>query len=406
MSYTDLNIPTRTIMTPGPVEVDPRVLRALSTPIIGQFDPSFLALMDETMELLRSVFQTSNKQAFPVDGTSRSGIEAVLVSVIEPGDKVLIPIFGRFGHLLVEIANRCGAEVYALEKEWGQVFDPEEIIKEIKKVNPKLVAIVHGETSTGRMQPLEEIGHFCRENDVLLIVDAVATLGGVPFKTDEWNVDAVIAGTQKCIGAPTGMAPVTYNERIEKILQQRKKIEQGLSLDSINPRRIQSNYMDLSQIQDYWSPNRLNHHTEATTMLYALREALRLIEEEGLEARFERHKIHEKALVLGLQEMGLELFGDEKNKMPVVTVVKVPGEINEAQVRATMINEFGIEIAGAFGSLKGHVWRIGAMGYSSRKSNILSVLSALEATLIYYGAKVNRGEALQAVLAFYQSIEK
>lgn len=401
MTYTDLNIPLRTIMTPGPVEVDPRVLRAMSTPIIGQFDPEFLKIMDETMKLGRYSFQTTNKRTFPVDGTSRSGIEAVLCSIIEPGDKVLIPIFGRFGYLLTEIAGRCGADVHTMETEWGQVFEPEELKAEIKKVNPKIVAVVHGETSTGRMQPLEELGSFCRENDVLLVVDAVATLGGVEFKTDEWNIDAVVAGTQKCIGAPSGMAPITYNDRIEKILLERKKIERGLSSDSVNTRRIQSNYLDLSQIQDYWTPDRLNHHTEATSMLYALREALRLIQEEGIENRIERHKYHEKALVAGLQAMGVELFGTNEHKMPVVTIINVPDGVDEASVRSTMINQFGIEIAGAFGPLKGKVMRIGSMGYSCRKNNILRVLGALEATLTYHGVKVNRGDALQAALEIY-----
>lgn len=401
MSYSDLNLPTRTIMTPGPVEADPRVLRAMSTPIIGQFDPEFLTVMNETMDLLRYTFQTTNKRTFPVDGTSRAGIEAVLCSIIEPGDKVLIPIFGRFGYLLTEIASRCGAEVHTIEKEWGEVFDPEEIIAEIKKVNPKIVSIVHGETSTGCMQPLKELGHFCRDNDTLLVVDAVATLGGVEFKTDDWKIDAVIGGTQKCLAVPSGMAPITYNNRIEEILLQRKDIEKGLSPDGTNERRIQSNYLDLSQIQDYWTPDRLNHHTEATSMLYALREGLRIIKEEGLEERIARHQLHGEALVAGLQAMGVELFGSDATKMPVVTIVKVPEGLDEASIRNTLLQQFGIEIAGAFGPLKGKVCRIGTMGYSCRKNNILGVLGALEATLIYHGAKVNRGEALQAALEFY-----
>ncbi|MFC7392967.1 pyridoxal-phosphate-dependent aminotransferase family protein [Scopulibacillus cellulosilyticus] len=404
MGYTDLNAPLRTIMTPGPVEVDPRVLRAMTTPILGQFDPRFLELMNETMDLLKYVFQTENKWAFPVDGTSRAGLEAVLCSVIEPGDKVLIPIFGRFGYLLQEIASRCGAEVCTVEKEWGQIFEPEEVINEIKKVNPKLVVIVHGETSTGRLQPLEEIGRFCRENDVLIAVDAVATLAGVDVRTDEWWLDAVIAGTQKSIGVPSGMAPLTYNDRIEKILLARKKVERGLSGGSSNnSRRIQSNYLDLSQIQDYWGPDHLNHHTEATTMLYGLREGLRIIKEEGLEARLKRHQLHEKALVDGLEAMGVELYGDKAHKMTNVTCIKVPEGIKDEAIRGTLINDFGVEIATTFGPLKGQILRIGSMGYSCRKENILKVLGALEAALIKYGAKVNRGEALQTALRVYEN---
>lgn len=401
MNYTDLATPMRTIMTPGPVEADPRVLRAMSTPVIGQFDPEFLKIMNETMDLLRGVFQTENHRTFPIDGTSRAGIEAVLTSTLEPGDKVLVPIFGRFGYLIEEIAARCGAEVHTVEAEWGEVFDPENLKAEIKKVNPKMVAVVHGETSTGRMQPLEELGRFCRENDVLLIVDAVATLGGVEFKTDDWNIDAVVTGTQKNLAVPSGMAPLTYNDRVEKILLDRKKIEQGLSQDSANERKIQSNYLDLSQIQDYWTPDRLNHHTEATSMLYALREGLRVIAEEGLEARIERHRQHGEALVTGLEAMGMEIFGGKENKMPNVTVVNAPDGVDEAKLRATMLNEFSIEMAGGFGPLKGRAFRIGTMGYSCRKSNILRTLGALEASLIWHGAKVNQGAAVQAALEFY-----
>ncbi|MBY7144224.1 alanine--glyoxylate aminotransferase family protein [Virgibacillus sp. NKC19-3] len=406
MEYKDLNVASRTIMTPGPVEADPRVLRAMSTPIIGQFDPQFLNLMDETSDLLRYVFQTENQRAFPVDGTSRSGIEAVLASIIEPGDKVVVPVFGRFGYLLTEIVDRSGGETHMIETEWGNVFDPQDIIAEIKRVDPKVVVMVHGETSTGRLQPIEEVGKFCRENDILLVVDAVATLGGVEFKPEAWNVDAVITGTQKCLAAPTGMAPLTYNARIEETLQARKKIERGLSLDDKNDRKIQSNYFDLSQIQDYWSPDRLNHHTESTSMLYALREGLRVIKEEGIENRIERHTAHGKALVAGLQAMGVELFGEEENKLPVVTIVKVPKGVSESAVRQTMLNEFGIEIAGAFGPLKGKVWRIGSMGFSSRKNNILRVLGALESTLTYHGANVNSGDATQAALAYYADLDK
>lgn len=405
MGYKDLNLPTRTIMTPGPVEADPRVLRAMSTPIIGQFDPEFLNLMDETMDLLRYAFQTENKQAFPVDGTSRSGIEAVLASIIEPGDKVLVPVFGRFGYLLTEMVERSGGDLTMMETDWGEVYDPQDIINKAKEVNPKVIVVVHGETSTGRMQPLEELGKFCRENDVLLVVDAVATLGGVEYKPDEWNIDATITGTQKCLAVPTGMAPLTYNNRIENILAERKKIERGLSLESKNERKIQSNYFDLSQIQEYWSPTRLNHHTESTSMLYALREGLRVIKEEGIENRIRRHTIHGQAIAVGLEAMGLELFGPEEHRMPVVNIINVPDGVDEAKVRGTLINEFGIEIAGAFGPLAGKVWRVGSMGYSCRKNNVLRFLGAFEATLTYHGAKLNHGDGVQAALEFYTNVD-
>jgi (S)-ureidoglycine-glyoxylate aminotransferase len=405
-TYRDLSPSQRIIMTPGPVEVDPRVLRAMSYPILGQFDPEFTQLMNESMEMLRHVFQTENQWAYPIDGTSRSGIEAVLTSLIESGDKVLIPIYGRFGLLLQEIAERCGAEVVTLEKEWGSVFDPLEIIRAIHLVKPAIVAIVHGETSTGRLQPLEEIGQVCRELDVLLIVDAVATIGGIPVNTDDWMLDAVIGGTQKCLSVPSGMAPVTYNHRVEKKLLHRKKVERGLlTINDSNlpmkPNLIQSNYLDLSQLQDYWSPARLNHHTEMTSMIYALREGLRLVLEEGLQARFDRHKLHERALTAGLQAMGLTLFGDAGCKLTVVTCINIPEGIDGESVRSMLLEQFGIEIASSFGVLKGKIWRIGTMGYSCNKRNVLITLCALEAVLIRHGFSAYQGQGIQAAMDIY-----
>ncbi|GGJ21270.1 pyridoxal-phosphate-dependent aminotransferase family protein [Paenibacillus hunanensis] len=406
--YKELSPPPRTIMTPGPVEVDPRVLRALSYPILGQFDPAFTELMNETMEMLRGLFVTDNQWCYPIDGTSRSGLEAVLVSIIEPGDRVLVPIYGRFGHLLTEIAERCGGEVMTLETEWGTVFDPEQVKEAIREFRPAIVAMVHGETSTGCMQPLREIGHFCREQDVLLVVDAVATIGGVPLYVDDWKLDAVIGGTQKCLSVPSGMAPITYNERIERKILARKSIERGLRApgDEINSRRISSNYFDLAQLQDYWSPARLNHHTEATSMLYGLREGLRILHQEGLEARFERHRQNGAAIVAGVKAMGLELFGGDEHRLPVVTCIEIPAGIDGESVRSMLLDDFGIEIASSFGPLKGRIWRIGSMGYSSSRKNVLHVLGALEATLIYHGMQLPAGAGVQAALAIYAGKEE
>ncbi|MUT64635.1 alanine--glyoxylate aminotransferase family protein [Paenibacillus sp. NEAU-GSW1] len=405
--YKDLSPSPRIIMTPGPVEADPRVLRAMSFPILGQFDPEFTELMNETMGMLRQLFATSNEWAFPVDGTSRSGIEAVLVSLIEPGDKVLVPIFGRFGHLLVEIARRCGANVVTLETEWGTVFDVEEITAAIRLYRPKLVGIVHGETSTGRMQPLDGIGAVCREVDALLVVDAVATIGGTPVETDKWMIDAVIGGTQKCLSVPSGSSPITYNTRAEAKILRRKRIEQGLLAagqesghDELSA-PIQSNYLDLSQLQDYWSSARLNHHTESTSMLYALREGLRVVLEEGLEERYARHRAHELALAAGLNAMGLKLFGDPSCKMPVVTCINIPEGIDGESVRSMLLQQFGIEIASSFGPLKGKIWRIGTMGYSCSKRNVLLTLGALEATLLKHGYSLPAGAAVQAAFDAY-----
>jgi len=407
--YKDLNTSVCTLMTPGPVEVEPRVLRAMCSSILGQFDPEFTQIMNQTMEMLRKVFQTENQWAFPIDGTSRAGIEAVLCSIIEPGDSVLIPIYGRFGHLLTEIAERYGADVTNIETDWGQVFDPQVVIQEIRRVKPKIVAVVHGETSTGCMQPLQEIGEACRELDILFVVDAVATIGGTAVKVDEWKIDAAIGGTQKCLSVPSGMAPITFNSRVEAVVLQRKKVERGL-VDPGDPqnqqaRVIRSNYFDLSQLMDYWSPVRLNHHTEATSMLYALREGLRIVLEEGLETRFARHKLHEKALVKGLQAMGLKIYGDPTCKLPVVTSITIPDGIDGESVRRMLLQDFQIEIASSFGPLKGKIWRIGSMGYSCRKKNILHVLGALEAVLIRHKAKVWAGQGVQAALDVYQTEE-
>ncbi|MEK5108889.1 alanine--glyoxylate aminotransferase family protein [Cytobacillus sp. FSL W7-1323] len=410
MGFNSLNTPSRTIMTPGPVEVDPRVLRAMSTPILGQFDPAFTKLMNEVMEMIRQVFQTKNRWAFPIDGTSRAGNEALLASIIEPGDKVFVPIYGRFGHLLVEICERYGADVYSIQCPWGEVFDPDVVIAEMAKISPKVVAIVHGETSTGRMQPLEKIGKACREQDAILVVDAVASIGGVEVKTDDWFIDGLIGGTQKCLSVPAGMAPITFNERIEKLILERKKVEAGIATaeDEQYQRSrmaIASNYFDLAMLMDYWSPRRLNHHTEATSMVYALYEGLRLVLEEGLKPRFIRHLLHEKALVTGIQAMGLKLYGDSEHKLPCVTCIEIPAGVDGESVRKMLLKEFSIEIASSFGPLQGKIWRIGTMGYSCRKENVLAVLGGLEAVLIRHEVQVNRGEALQAAMDIYAAEE-
>ncbi|PJN62539.1 MULTISPECIES: alanine--glyoxylate aminotransferase family protein [unclassified Paenibacillus] len=407
-NYKELSPSLRTIMTPGPVEVDPRVLRALSFPILGQFDPEFTSLMNETMAMLRELYMTDNEWCYPVDGTSRSGIEAVLVSLIQPGDKVLVPIYGRFGHLLVEISERCGAEVVFFETEWGTVFDPEEVIKAIHTHKPSLVAMVHGETSTGQMQPLAEIGKACRDLDILLVVDAVATIGGTPVETDAWHLDAVMGGTQKCLSVPSGMAPLTYNSRVEQKLMSRKTVERGLrdaTSARAEGRTIASNYFDLSQLQDYWSSARLNHHTEATSMLYGLHEGLRILLQEGLEARFQRHLVNERALVAGIQGMGLQLYGDMSSKLPVVTCITIPEGIDGESVRNMLLNDFSIEIASSFGPLKGQIWRIGTMGFSCQRKNVLHVLGALEAVLLRHRHLLPAGEAVQAALDVYAGKE-
>ena len=409
MKYKEINPSPRTLMTPGPVEADPRVLRAMSAHILGQFDPEFTELMNETMEMARYVFQTQNKQTYLVDTTSRGGLETVLIGTICPGDKVLIPAFGRFGYLLAEILQRCGADITLLEKEWGTVFEPEEIEEALKKDHYKAVACIHGETSTSMMQPLKEVGEICEKYGALLIVDAVATLGGVDVPVDDWKLSACISGTQKCISAPSGSALITYNDQVSEIVSKRKRVEKGIrtesDVDGTLP-VIPSNYLDLGQLEDYWSPRRLNHHTEATSMQYAVHEALRCIVEETLEVRFARHNLNDKALVAGLQAMGLTIFGDLKYKMPVVTAINIPEGADGKVIRADLLNDFGIEIATSFGPLDGKILRIGNMGYSSQKRNILLLLAALEAVMKKNGVKVALGEGVAAALDVYKEAEK
>ncbi|MGF2144523.1 pyridoxal-phosphate-dependent aminotransferase family protein [Vagococcus fluvialis] len=400
------NIPTRTIMTPGPVEAYPSVLRAMATPVLGQFDPVFLTIMDEVKEMIKIPFQTTNEEAFAIDGTSRSGLEAGLIALIEPGDKVLIPAYGRFAYLLGEIAERAKAEVIYLEKEWDSVFLASDVIKAIETHQPKIVAMVHGETANGQMQPLASIGSYCRENDIFFVVDTVATYGGVEIKVDEWKIDIAIAGTQKCVSVPSGLSLITYNDRVKKVIESRYQQELGLSKEFRNERHISSNYLDLSQLQRYWGSERINHHTEATSMIYALHEGLRLLTNEGIEMSFKRHFLNDKAIQAGIEAMGLSIYGDKSTKMPTVTPIMIPKGIDGDSVREMLLNEFGVEIASSFGPLKGKVWRIGNMGYSSRKENVLHVLGALEAALIYQGADIKVGKATQAALEVYLMTSK
>ena len=409
MNFKEINPSPRTLMTPGPVEADPRVLRAMSAHILGQFDPEFTALMNETMEMERYLFQTKNQQTYVVDTTSRGGLETVLTGAICPGDKVLIPAFGRFGYLLAEILERCGAEITLLEREWGTVFEPEEIEEALKKDHYKAVACIHGETSTSMMQPLEELGKICERYGALLIVDCVATLGGAEVKVDEWKLSACVAGTQKCVSAPSGSALITYNKQIEDIVKARKRVEKGIRTTSDiagTLPQIPSNYLDLGQLEDYWSPRRLNHHTEATSMQYAVHEALRCIVEETLESRFARHKLNDEALQAGLNAMGLTIFGDVAHKMPVVTAINIPEGTDGKAIRGMLLNDFGIEIATSFGPLDGKILRIGNMGYSSQKRNILILLGALEAVMLQNGVKIAVGEGVKAALEVYKKAGK
>jgi (S)-ureidoglycine---glyoxylate transaminase len=385
--FEDLNPPERLLMGPGPINAHPRVLAAMAKPLLGQFDPQFREYMQQTSALYRGVFQTGNRWTLLVDGTARAAIEAALVSLIEPGERVLVPVFGRFGHLKVEIARRCGAHVVAIETEWGSVFSDEILSREIRKHRPKLVAVSHGDTSTTMAQPLEALGRLCREHDALLYVDATATLGGMDLQTDAWQLDVVSAGLQKCLGGPPGSAPLTLNERAEKRIVRRRHTEAGLKgpgqQDGPGP-VIQSNYFDLAMIMDYWSDQALNHHTEATTMLYAARECARVVLQEGLAQAFSRHARASQVLVEGLRAMGLKLFGDLQHKMPNVTGVEIPPGVDGEKVRRALLAEHNIEIGTSFGPLHGRIWRIGTMGVNAREEAVVRTLHALEKVLSVY----------------------
>ena len=403
MPAQPIDPPSRLLMGPGPINADPRVLRAMSAQLLGQYDPAMTAYMTETMALYREVFDTTNDATFLVDGTSRAGIEAALVSLIEPGDRVLVPSFGRFGDLLIEIARRCGADVHVLEREWGTVFTPEEIEQAIIETNPKILAVVHGDTSTTLAQPLAELGEICRRHDVLFYTDVTASLAGNEFHLDDWGLDVATAGLQKCLAGPSGSAPISLSPRAVEVITARKSVEQGIRSagDPVSATPIRSNYFDLAMIIDYWGEKRLNHHTEATTMLYGARECARLLVEEGMTNAVERHRMHGGAMLEGLRGLGLTIFGDQRYRMNNVVGVEIPDGMNGEGARTAMLQDYGIEIGTSFGPLHGRIWRIGTMGYNARRDTVLTTLAALEQVLRRGGAQVTAGSGVGAALDSY-----
>ncbi len=399
-----LTPPPRLLMGPGPINCYPRVLSAMSTQLIGQYDPVMTGYMNEVMSLYRDVFMTKNQATLLIDGTSRAGIEAVLVSCIEPGDKVLVPIFGRFGHLLKEIAERAGADVHCIEATWGEIFEPEKIEEAIKRVQPKVLALVQGDTSTTMLQPLEHIGEICRRHDVIFYSDATASIGGNPFETDKWQLDAVSVGLQKCLGGPSGSAPITLSKRYVDLVRGRQHVEAGIKADHHNAgngSRIRSNYFDIPMILDYWGEERLNHHTEATSMLYCARECAINLLEEGVEASIARHELHGKAMLAGIQGMNLAPFGDLRHKMNNVVGVYIPQGVDGEQIRHQLLHDFNIEIGTSFGPLHGKIWRIGTMGYNARQDTVLHTLQSLETLLRRAGHKLQAGQAIDSAFSVY-----
>ena len=403
-----LDPPHRLLMAPGPTNVDPRVLAAMSKPTVGQFDPYMFKAMDEVQSMLRTIFKTHNKQTMVVDGTSRSAIEAAFVSVITPGDPVLVCCAGRFGMLLKEIAERCDADVHVIERPWGEVFPIEQIEQAIVEVRPKLVATVQGDTSTTMCQPLEGLGDICHKYGALLYTDATASMVGNDLRVDEWGIDIATTGLQKCFGGPSGMAPITVSDRAVAVMEERKSIEAGVadSAREIAAKRIRSNYFDMPQIFDYWGPRHLNHHTEATHMLYATHEAARIIVNEGIDNVIERHRINGAAMSAAIEGMGLKLYGDQSHRMNDVIGVVIPEGVDDAAIRAQLLNDFSVEIASSFGPLKGTIWRIGVMGCNARKDAVLTCAAALGNVLERNGVPVNTGKGIEAALAVYAAAEK
>ncbi|MCX8475742.1 MAG: alanine--glyoxylate aminotransferase family protein [Sphingomonas sp.] len=388
-------------MGPGPVNAHPRVLRAMSADLLGQFDPEMTGYMEQVMALYRPVFGTENRWTFLIDGTARAGIEAALVSLLSPGDTLLVIDFGRFGLLLREIGERIGARIEMLSVPWGETVPMDQIAAAIESVGPKVVACVHGDTSTTMAQPLDGLGDLCRAAGAYSYVDATATIGGMAIATDKWGVDVVTGGLQKCLGGPSGSAPITLSDRAAELILSRRHVEKGIArADLADGRgiRIASNYFDLAMVMDYWSEKRLNHHTEATTMLYGARECARVALGEGLEARFARHAAAGRAVVAGARALGLTVFGDDRYRMTNVTGILVPNGVDGEAVRRRMREDFEIEIGSAFGPLAGTMWRIGAMGYNAMKHKVLITLGALEVVLRAEGFAAPAGAGVDAAL--------
>src|SRR3954469_12667506 len=388
-------------MGPGPVNAHPRVLRAMSADLLGQFDPEMTAYMNQVMALYRPIFGTQNHWTFLIDGTARAAIEAALVSLIAPGDTVLIVNFGRFGLLLRETVERIGGVIETVDAPWGEVVPMEAIAAAVERSGPKLVAAVHGDTSTTMAQPLAGLGALCRAAGALSYVDATATIGGMAIEADLWGVDVVTGGLQKCLGGPSGSAPITISDRAAEHIATRRHVEKGIVRDDISNgagARIGSNYFDLAMVMDYWSEKRLNHHTEATTMLYGARECARVALGEGLEARFARHAAAGRAVVAGARAMGLTVFGDDAHRMTNVTGILIPAGVDGEAVRRRMREDFEIEIGAAFGPLQGKIWRIGAMGYNAMKHKVAITLGALEAVLRAEDYAFEAGAGVDAAL--------
>jgi len=389
----ELNPPVRLMLTPGPSSIDPRVYRALASPLVGHVDPWFKTCMEDTQVLMRQVFQTENRITMPLSASGSGGIEASVVNVLEEGDEAIIAVNGIFSDRMYEIGSRVSSKVTKVEAPHGKVVDAGDVLRAGKGRKIKMIGLAQGETSTGVVTDIKPFRKVADELGALLVVDAVASLAAVPLHVDRDRIDICFSGSQKAISAPPGMAPMTVSTVAEESFRQRKT-------------KVRSWYFDLTSAMNYWGKDRLYHHTPPVSLIYALREAMRLVVEEGLAARWERHRINQLALILGLEGLGLSLLVEKpEQRLPTVTAVMVPAGVDEAKVRNQLLEEFNIEIAGGLGPLKGKIWRIGLMGYCSQKPFVLLFLSALEKCLTDQGYKLSSGAGVAAALKNYSRVE-
>ncbi len=388
----ELTPPIRTLMGPGPSDIHPRVLEAIGKPTVGHLDPYYLEIMNGMQQMLRDLFRTENEMTFAVSATGSAGMEATVVNLIEPGDQMLVCINGVFGMRMADVAERAGAAVTRAERPWGEVFSVDDIKQHLATAKPKVVGIVMAETSTGAWQPLEEISDLVHDAGAMLLVDSVTSLGGVPVEVDKWNIDAIYSGSQKCLSCPPGLAPVSFNQRAVDMILNRKT-------------KVQSWYLDVSMLANYWGSDRVYHHTAPINMSYALYEALRVIHEEGLESCFTRHDLNHRALKAGLKTLGIEYAAQPGHQLPMLNAVKIPEGVDDGATRSALLNQFGIEIGGGLGAFKGKVWRIGLMGYASRSANVLLFLSALEQILAKQGHAFDAGSSIAAANGVYAASE-
>ena len=383
-TVSELSPPDRTLMGPGPSEVHPRVLRSMATPLVGHLDPAFLDIMNDVQDLLRYVFQTDNKWTIPISGTGSAAMEAAIMNLVEPGETVLLPSNGYFGGRMAEMANRAGGEVVYVDAPWGEPLDPADVEDAFTEHDPTVFGFVHGETSTGVVQTrVPELTDIAREHDAYTIVDTVASLGGVEFRTDEWNVDLAYSGAQKCLSCPPGASPLTINQRaMDKVLER----DEG----------VRTWYLDLRLLEGYWGEDRSYHHTAPITNVYAIREALRLIAEEGLEQSWARHRTMAGAIKAGVEAMGLGLAVDDAHWLPTLNAVAVPDGVDDGAVISTLVDDYNLEIASGLGDLAGEILRVGCMGHSARKRNVMYVLSAIGEAIAAQGFDVDVGAGLGA----------